>query len=104
MKKLILSICMLVGPALFAADGIVSLSTGYPGGNLKIVKQDPGKVVIDADLRDSKNWFYWNFEAEAKQPGKVRFLFPEKTPRMSAQGPAYSTDGGKTWQWIGKKM
>lgn len=103
MKKLILGICMLVGLGLFAADGIVSLSSGYPGGNLKIVKQDPGKVVIDADLRDSKKWFYWNFEAEAKQPGKVRFLFPEKTPRMSAQGPAYSTDGGKTWQWIGKK-
>ena len=105
MKKNLITIIGLLAAAvgLNAADGTVSLSTGYPGGNLQIIKQDPGQVEINADLRDSAEWFYWNFDAEATQAGTVRFVFPEKKWRISAQGPAYSTDGGETWQWLGRE-
>ena len=88
---------------LTAADGLVTLSCNYPGGNVKIVKIQPGCAEIAPDLRDNRlDWFYWNFDAVATQPGTVHFCFPKGQSKISAQGPAVSTDGGKTWQWLGK--
>ena len=80
MKKKVISFIGLLAASfgLNAADGTVSLSTAYPGGNLQIIKQEPGQVEINADLRDSAEWFYWNFDAEATREGTVRFVFPEK--------------------------
>lgn len=93
----------VAGSFLGAADGVVSLSCNYPGGNVKIIKIQPGCAEIAPDLRDNRlDWFYWNFDAVATEPGTVHFCFPEKQSKISAQGPAVSTDGGKTWTWLGK--
>lgn len=98
---------LLVGS--FACLGItaaaqnVKITCDYPGGNVKVVKTAPGVAEVAPDLRDTPSyWFYWNFDAKSDAPGKVRFLFPEKRKTISAQGPCVSTDGGKTWRWLGK--
>jgi hypothetical protein len=94
--------------ALLLAIGVVSgsnvtISTDYPGGNVKTGKETEESIEVEADLRDTPQpWFYWNFEAKAKSPGRIRFLFPAGQGQLSAQGPAFSTDNGKTWQWLGK--
>lgn len=93
----------LVCFALTAAAQNVKITCNYPGGNVKVIRTAPGIAEIAPDLRDTSSyWFYWNFDAESDAPGKVRFLFPEKRKTISAQGPCISTDGGKTWRWLGK--
>lgn len=82
-----------------AAVGEIKLSSDYPGGNVVVRKNEAGKVEIAPDLRGGMDWFYWNFEAETIQPGRVDFLLPEGR-MLAANGPAVSVDGGKTWQWI----
>ena len=85
--------------------GVVVLSADFPGGNVKICRLVPGVAEIEADLRDTPSpWFYWNFEARAKKAGTVKFLFPVDQMQISAQGPAVSTDGGRTWHWLGKEQ
>lgn len=103
-KILFAAVMLTAGSLLGAAEGLVSLSCDYPGGNVKIVKIQPGCAEIAPDLRDNRlDWFYWNFDAVATEPGTVHFCFPEKQTKISAQGPAVSTDGGKTWKWLGKE-
>ena len=82
-----------------AAVGEIKIVSDYPGGNVIVQKNEPGKVEIAPDLRGGQPWFYWNFEAEAVQPGHVDFIFPDGM-KMAAKGPAVSLDGGKNWQWI----
>ncbi len=85
-------------------NGMVSVFCNYPGGNVKVHGISKGYADVDADLRDTpSNWFYWNFEAEALTPGTVRFQFPAGRWMISRQGPAVSTDNGKTWHWLGRE-
>lgn len=108
MKKKILSVFAIFSilASLFAAPiscGPLELSWDYPGGNLKFRGFKDGVAEIAPDLRDTNfPWFYWNFEAVATKTGKVKFAFPVGASRLSAQGPAVSTDGGKSWKWLGK--
>jgi len=97
-------IMTVAGAALCGtAAGAVKISCDYPGGNVKVVDVKPTVVTVTSDLRDTpRDWFYWNFEATSDAAGTVRFQFPEKAWRLSAQGPAVSRDGGKTWHWLGK--
>lgn len=90
-----------------AVSGEVKIRSDYPGGNVIVLKNEAGNVQIAPDLRGGKHWFYWSFEAEVVQPGRVHFAFPEeltgiKSP-ISMQGPAQSLDGGKSWEWAGTK-
>jgi tetratricopeptide (TPR) repeat protein len=104
MKNLFVYAALVSGILCFswqsdAAVGEIKISADYPGGNVIVQKNEPGKAEIAPDLRGGKPWFYWNFEAEAVQPGRVDFLLPG-TLMMVAKGSAVSVDGGKTWQWI----
>lgn len=86
--------------------GTVTLNTKFPGGNAEVGKNEGGAVHVAPDLRGDRPWFYWYFEAVAKEPGRVTFVFPEKVAgfrngAIGYQGPALSTDGGRTWQWMG---
>lgn len=84
--------------------GIVSIRCDYPGGNVKVHSITPGCAQVDADLRDTMtNWFYWNFEVEALEPGNVSFCFPVNRWMISRQGPAVSRDGGRSWEWLGRE-
>ena len=86
--------------SLRAAEGKVTIRSDYPGGNIIEKDNQVGTVRLAPDLRDNeKDWFYWNFEAEAVQPGPVRFVF--EGARVTQRGPAVSLDGGKTWKWLG---
>lgn len=89
-----------------ASDGNVVISADFPGGNVKVTGQSADSVQLEPDLRGGRPWFYWCFEATSTQPGKVSFVFPEKVigfknGAIGFQGPAISTDGGRTWKWMG---
>ena len=105
MKTAILAVCPLALCGLISAgEGVVAITSDYPGGNVKVSRLSPGRAEIEADLRDTgQPWFYWNFEATATEPGSVRFLFPVNQKQISAQGPAVSLDGGKSWRWLGRE-
>ena len=84
----------------------VTINTAFPGGNVKVTANADNSVHLEPDLRGGRPWFYWCFEATSKKPGKVNFVFPEKVAgfkngAIGFQGPAISTDQGKTWKWMG---
>ncbi len=102
---------MVVALLLFAstaraADDPVAITAKFPGGNILVDHHEGNSVHVAPDLRGDSPWFYWYFQATAVQPGRVRFVFPEKVAGfmnggIGLQGPAISTDAGKTWRWMG---
>ena len=88
-----------------AAAEEIKIRADFSGGNVLVQKIEGNTVHIAPDLRGGKPWFYWNFEAEAAKPGRVRFVFPaEAGDQMSVNGPAVSLDEGKTWKWLGAEQ
>ncbi len=88
--------------------GKVKINVAFPGGNVKVTQNQEGVVRVEPDLRGDNPWFYWYFEATSTRPGRVSFSFPKKVigflnGAIGAQGPAISTDRGKTWKWMGKE-
>jgi len=88
------------------AKGAVTISTKFPGGNAHVTKNEGDAVHFAPDLRGDNPWFYWCLEATATAPGRVNFVTPEKVAGtvnggIGHQGPAVSTDAGKTWRWAG---
>ena len=89
-----------------AVAGSVTINSAFPGGNVKVTHNEGDSVHVEPDLRGDSPWFYWYFEATAVKPGRVSFVFPEKVAgfkngAIGYQGPAISTDQGKTWKWMG---
>lgn len=87
-------------------DDAVTIHSDFPGGNVRVVRVDGRSVHLEPDLRGDRPWFYWCFEARASGPGRVEFLLPEEVigfedGAIGFQGPAISTDRGKTWDWMG---
>lgn len=78
----------------------VTINTAFPGGNVLVKNKGVDVVEIAPDLRGGKPWFYWYFEAQSSQPGRVMFVFA-KPGAIGVRGPAMSVDDGKTWQWLG---
>lgn len=79
--------------ALFSAD--------YPGGNIIVEKTEGDRVWLSPDFRhmqEGQKWFYWSFRAHNDRPLTVVFSHRNY---VSAHGPAISTDGGVSWQWVG---
>ncbi|GIW96450.1 MAG: hypothetical protein KatS3mg110_4491 [Pirellulaceae bacterium] len=86
----------------------VTIRSDFPGGNIRLSDVTGATVHLEPDLRNDRPWFYWYFEAIAGKPGRVTFVFPEKVAgfeqgAISYQGPALSTDNGRTWRWMGKR-
>ncbi|HEV7401579.1 MAG TPA: M14 family zinc carboxypeptidase [Chthoniobacteraceae bacterium] len=93
----------LLASALFCfvtARAEVVINTAFPGGNVLVKNKTANAVEIAPDLRGGKPWFYWYFEAQASEPGRVTFGFA-KAGVIGVRGPAISHDDGKTWQWMG---
>jgi hypothetical protein len=93
-------------PADDATRGAVAIESDFAGGNVKVSVNTEGQVHVEPDLRGDRPWFYWCFEATATRAGRVNFTFPEKVAGFTDggigfQGPAISTDRGKTWKWMG---
>ena len=83
--------------------GDIGVNMNYEGANAIINKIDGNSVWIKPDLRDtSTRWFYWSIEL-TKTAGKKVSVYFENDDFLGNQGPAYSFDGGRTWNWLGAK-
>ncbi len=89
------------GPSTMPA---FSIDADYPGGNIVIERIDGNDVHLQPDLRDTKGWwFYWNFRVRRAGGRTLRFHFAGRDP-IGTRGPAVSTDGGRTWAYLGRKV
>lgn len=111
---LLLSFSLLAQPRFLLVAGeppagaAVAIRSDFPGGNIKVIEMRGETVLLEPDLRGDRPWFYWYFEATAVRPGRVTFIFPPQTAGFAEgavgyQGPAFSTDNGKTWHWMGRR-
>jgi hypothetical protein len=95
---------LLLVPLLAAVAGAreaVTISSGFPGGNIVVGKIEGDTVLLQTDLRDTKgDWFYWYFQVEGASGRTLNFQFTRGTP-VGVRGPAVSLDEGKNWRWLG---
>mgnify|MGYP002631803297 FL=1 len=84
-------------------EDTVSIKTDFPGGNAIVEKIEGDVVTLKPDLRGGRDWFYWSIECQTNSSRKLRFVLPEKkyASNIGMQGPAISSDGGRTWNWLG---
>ncbi|MHC4678895.1 MAG: M14-type cytosolic carboxypeptidase, partial [Planctomycetota bacterium] len=86
----------LSGPA-----GNFTIDANFPGGNIVVDSIKDDTVFIRPDQRDSSDWwFYWYFRVRGVAGRTLKFQFTGRKP-IGTQGPAFSTDGGHTWSWLG---
>jgi len=79
----------------------VAIDADYPGGNIIVERIDGDVIALRQDLRDTKGWwFYWSFRVRGAAGRRLTFRFTNKNV-IGTRGPAVSTDGGKTWSWLG---
>ncbi len=86
-----------------AADRVPSVvvDAHFPGGNIIVERIDGDTVYLRPDLRDTEGWwFYWSFRVQGVQDRTLTFQFSGGNP-IGVRGPAVSTDGGRTWAWLG---
>jgi hypothetical protein len=78
------------------------VDANFPGGNIIVDDIKSDTVYLRPDQRDSsKWWFYWYFRVRGAAGCTIKFQFTDKDP-IGTQGPAFSTDGGHTWSWLGR--
>ncbi len=78
----------------------MEITKAFPGGNIRIIKEEKGIYFLDNELRDStEDWFYWAFAVDGKKGEKAKFSFPDV--RLGPFGPAVSYDLFE-WGWLGK--
>ena len=106
MRSLLLtptSVCvaiLLVAPCQ-AADEKLQIDADFPGGNIIVDEVKGDDVYLHQDLRDTAgDWFYWYFRVYGGQGRSLTFHFTKGNP-IGVRGPAVSTDGGKSWKWLG---
>lgn len=89
--------CVVLG----AARAAVQVDAELPAGNIVVEKISGDDVFLHQDLRDTAgDWFYWCFRVREAQSRKLTFHFTSGNP-IGVRGPAVSTDGGQSWQWLG---
>lgn len=99
MKKIVVFAVL----ALYALNAFseIEVNTDYPGGNAVVKKINGNEIFLEQDLRDTSGWwFYWGFEVRGAGGKEIKVHFLNKDV-IEAHGPAYSLDGGWTWQWLG---
>lgn len=80
----------------------VFLSTGFPGGNVRVLGVDGGVLRLAPDVRDSSEWwFYWSFSVETTREVSLEFVFEGWC--VGPWGPAVSCDC-KHWEWLGESV
>jgi len=83
-------------------EGIV-VDCDFPGGNIIVDGVEGDTVAIHQDLRDTEgDWFYWYFRVRGAAGRTLTFQFTRGNV-IGVRGPAVSTNGGKTWFWLGSE-
>jgi len=83
--------------------GAYRIDCAFPGGNILIDRIEDDAVFVRQDLREtSGDWFYWCFRVRGAAGRTLTFHFT-KSNVIGVRGPAFSTDGGGTWKWLGKE-
>ena len=94
-----LALCLLAVQAQ-AAEAL-AVDADFPGGNAIIEKIEGDTVALRQDLRDTAgDWFWWHVRVRGAAGRTLTFRFT-KSNVIGVRGPAISTDGGKTWKWLG---
>jgi hypothetical protein len=84
-----------------APRGSLKVDCDYPGGNILVDRIEGDTVHVRQDLRDTAGWwFYWNFRVAGAGGRTLRFQFSGQSP-IGVRGPAVSSDGGRSWSWLG---
>ena len=100
-----LTLAALLGAFMFGdtqtARAELEIDAQYPGGNIVVERIEGDQVYLRPDLRDTNGWwFYWNFRVNGAAGQTLTFHFTGRNP-MGVRGPAVSTDGGRSWSWLG---
>ncbi|MDT8301742.1 MAG: M14 family zinc carboxypeptidase [Sedimentisphaerales bacterium] len=81
----------------------VVIDADFPGGNIIVERIEGDTIFLRPDLRDTSTWwFYWYFRVRGAAGRTLKFQFTGNNP-IGTQGPAFSTDGGGTWFWLGSR-
>ncbi len=84
-----------------STDRAVRIDADFPGGNILVDRIDGDRVCLRPDPRDTPRWwFYWYFRVRGAAGRTLTFAFTDGEP-VGVRGPAVSTDGGRTWSWLG---
>lgn len=84
-----------------SATSSFAIDADYPGGNIVVERIEGDTIVLHPDLRDTEGWwFYWSFRVRGAQGRSLIFTFSGRNP-IGVRGPAVSTDGGRSWTWLG---
>ena len=105
MKKTFLFLLLAILSTL-PARAEIRVDADFPGGNVQVeaIDQAANVVRVRPDLRDTQGgWFYFNFRVSGAENRTVTFQFPVSSISFGALGPNVSTDGGKTWHFLGEK-
>lgn len=106
----------------------IQVDCSFPGGNIVVDDIIDNNLFVHQDLRDTTpkfilawtwqkvmdgtepdplttparwfGWFYWYFRVTGAAGKKLNIHFT-RGDVLTANGPACSFDGGKTWQWLG---
>lgn len=94
--------CLFAVAAAVACADEIQIDAG-PSGNIIVQRVEGHTAWVAPDQRDIQEgqwWFYWSFRLRAPADTPVRIVFSGQNP-LGVRGPAYSLDGGATWQWLG---
>jgi hypothetical protein len=79
----------------------ISVTSNFPGGNIAVDEIEGDTIRLHQDLRDTIGWwFYWYFAIHSGAGQTLNFDFTDKDV-IGVRGPAVSTDGAKSWNWLG---
>jgi len=87
-------------PMVAAGDPLL-VDADFPGGNIILDGIDGDDILVHQDLRDTEgDWFYWCFRVRGGAGRTLTVRFTQSNV-IGVRGPAVSTDGGRTWAWLG---
>ena len=81
----------------------LTVDAKFAGGNIVVNEIDGDAISVRQDLRDTTgDWFYWYFRARGAAGRELTVRFTGSNV-IGTRGPAISTDGGESWEWLGRE-
>jgi len=88
-------------PYLKGSQAVTTIDCNFPGGNIVVDRIEGDLLFVHQDLRDTTtDWFYWYFRVCGAAGKRITVNFTQSNV-IGVRGPAFSLDGGVTWQWLG---